>query len=60
MKLELFHFVKLAEDIQNEQVKKLKDSRESKGFSTEEIDIMQYFKIFIIEIYHLIKFLQYK
>ena len=45
MKLELFHFVKLAEDIQNEQVKKLKDSRESKGFSTEEIDIMQYFKI---------------
>ena len=44
-KLELFHFVKLEEDIQNEMVKNLKDSRESKGFITEEIDIMQYFKI---------------
>jgi hypothetical protein len=44
-KLEMFHYVKLAEDIQSNLVKNLKDSRSAKGFSTEEIDIMQYFKI---------------
>jgi len=44
-KLEMFHFVKLSEDIENVLRKKLKDSRESKGFSMEEIDIMQYFQI---------------
>jgi hypothetical protein len=44
-KLEMFHYVKLAEDIQSALVKNLKDSRSAKGFSTEEIDIMQYFKI---------------
>lgn len=44
-KLEMFHFVKLSEDIENVLRKKLKDSRESKGFSMEEIDIMQFFQI---------------
>ena len=44
-KLEMFHFVKLSEDIENVLRKKLKDSRESKGFSMEEIDITQYFQI---------------
>ena len=44
-KLEMYHYVKLSEDIEKVLRKKLKNSRESKGFITEEIDIMQYFEI---------------